>query len=197
MKTINTILNIVKNEEPALGFRSLIQAGRNETPEEIRSRFLRMVSPSSQRYAPLSPEDQDLKQQSTSMEVKVINTLRELVQIELFKEEFTGLRGPYCRLPLTSLLHLFKKGQNGTNYKSALTSLFSIFATGEETEDLDLILMCDPLTLLLFYSFHPFPAPKKVFTQIVKMCYNLCLLKNMVSIITSKGTIHILNIVGW
>merc|ERR1719285_257534 len=118
-------------------------------------------------------------------EVNVVNIIREQIETELVKEEFheNHFRTSYAKLPLLAIIqHLKSESHSSTQYATILTDMVKLF-NGKETEELNAInpiLMADPLTLLISYTINLYPTPKAIFANLIKMCYNLCLIKHLV-----------------
>ena len=121
---------------------NIIQAGKNETPEEIRRRLL---------------TDKDT-------EVFVINRLREILEVELSKED------SYSKVPVKSIISMFSKFHDGSKHKELLLDILDSFSSSNQKSNSNRLLLYDPLTILLFFTFNLYPPPKGKFTICILNC---------------------------
>ena len=117
---------------------NIIQAGKNETPEEIRRRLL---------------TDKDT-------EIFVINRLREILEVELSKED------SYSKVPIRSIINMFSIFHDGSKHKELLLDILDSFSSSNQKSNSNRLLLYDPLTILLFFTFNLYPPPKGKYTMI-------------------------------
>ena len=83
----------------------------------------------------------------------------------------------------TPILTIIEHFNTGTKYRHILLDIVKFF-NGVETVNFEPrnmpLLIVDPLTLLAHFTLQFYPMPKKCFTDTVKICYTLCLVKHMV-----------------
>ena len=115
------------------GQGNIIQAGKSETPEEIRMRLL---------------TDNDA-------EIFVINRLREILEVELSKED------SYSKVPIKSIINMFSIFHDGSKHKEHLLEILDSFSSSnQKSSNSNRLLLYDPLTILLFFTFNLYPPPK-------------------------------------
>ena len=114
------------------GQGNIIQAGKSETPEEIRRRLL---------------TDKDT-------EISVINRLREILEVELSKED------SYSKVPIKSIINMFSIFHDGSKHKELLLDILDSFSSSNQKSNSNRLLLYDPLTILLFFTFNLYPPPK-------------------------------------